>query len=171
MPNIDAVHYFIESIWPHIRSKLPDVTFRIVGSNIPEELIKHDGRDNIIVDGYVKDLDAYFNKIRITVAPLRYGAGIKGKVAVSLSHGVPCIATTIAAEGMNLIHGDNILVCDKATDMAESVVQLYQNPDLWNSLSENGIKFVNDNYSRELGDKIVSRILNMAIKKNNKTII
>jgi len=163
-PNADAVHYFVRDIWPRIRTRIPEARFRIVGSYPPESFMSYNGVDGVLVDGYVKDLDSLLEQTRLTVAPLRYGAGIKGKVAMSLSRGVPCIATSVAAEGMDLCNGENILVADGDAEFADAVVRLYQDEARWSSISRNGVAFVAEKYSREAGEKTVVTALELARK-------
>ena len=98
-PNVDAVEYLVKKIWPHIHKLLPSVKLRICGSDMPESFKKY-ASDSIIIQGYVPDLNALLSKTRLTLAPLRFGAGLKGKVASSIGVGVPVIGTSIAFEGM-----------------------------------------------------------------------
>lgn len=157
LPNIDAVKYFIKEVFPLVRKKLPDVIFRIVGSNIPgmvfkEEEVSELAREpGVEIAGFADELDDIFNQCRISVAPLRFGAGIKGKIGTSLSYGVPCVATPIAAEGMDLEHRKNILLGSNADDFAEEVVRLYTDEGLWNRVSSAGLVFMKEHYSFEKG--------------------
>ena len=145
-PNVDAVKYFISDIWPLIVENLPDCQFWIVGSNVPSEFYKLAG-EKIKVIGYVADLSKVFSECKLSIAPLRYGAGIKGKIITSLSYGVPCVATPIAAEGMSLTHEYNVMLGDTPTHFTESVVKLYTDSDLWDKVSENGLAYVKEKYS------------------------
>lgn len=151
-PNVDAVTYFAQNIWPMVHKVLPDVRFIIAGSNMPASFWNLNG-NNIVPIGYIEDLSNLFDNIRLSVAPLRYGAGIKGKIVSSLSFGVPCIATPIAAEGMGLEHGKEILIADTEIKFAEYVIKAYQDRELWYLLSNNGIKAVREKYSIESARK------------------
>lgn len=150
-PNIDAVLYFAEAIWPLIRRRDPDMVFKVVGSRVPAEIAALHGRDNIEVVGFVEDLSALFESIRILVAPIRYGAGLKGKVASALAHGVPVVATSCAAEGMALVDGEQVLVCDDPAQFAEAVLRVYDDEALWRKLSEGGQAFVEAVFSTRSG--------------------
>ena len=103
--------------------------------------------DHIIVDGFVPDLATSLGQCRVTVAPLRYGAGIKGKIASSLSYGIPCVATTLASEGMGLKEGDGVVVADTSAAFADTLVHLYTNRNYWHRISDGGLAFVRTNYS------------------------
>jgi GT2 family glycosyltransferase/glycosyltransferase involved in cell wall biosynthesis/SAM-dependent methyltransferase len=147
-PNTDAVLYFIREVWPVLQEQGYRDRFVIVGSNMPAE-IKSLGTDRIIARGYVEDLAEAFGSARVSVAPLRFGAGLKGKVASSLGYGVPCVTTPIGVEGSGLLNGVNILVGDTPRDLASHILRLYENRQLWTELSQNGLRFFRDNYSLE----------------------
>jgi glycosyltransferase involved in cell wall biosynthesis len=158
VPNVDAAVYFINEILPLINNNLPDVKFYAIGSNPPERLKKL-ASDKVVVTGYVDDLDSLIDKMRVSVAPLRYGAGIKGKVATTLSAGLPCVATAIAAEGMGLEDAENIILADTESDFANAVVDLYKDEGLWARVSLNGIYFAERMYGFGKGLRIIEEIL------------
>jgi len=165
LPNVDAVKFFTSSIWPLVVKKLPDCRFIIAGSNVPAEIQSLES-DSVIVRGFVPNLKELFDNVRISVAPLRYGAGMKGKVVSSLSYGVPVVATTIAAEGMSLSHGDNAMITDEVDDFADWLVQVYSSEELWTKLSDAGLVFAESNFSIEaVGPKIIT-MLNSLMKFN-----
>jgi glycosyltransferase involved in cell wall biosynthesis len=146
-PNVDAVKYFINEILPNIKQKIQNVKFFIIGSN-PTEEIKKLASDDVIVTGFVKDLQPFYDKYRVMVAPLRYGAGIKGKVTQSLTKGLPLITTPIGAEGMNLIDGEHCMISENPDEFAEKTIQVYNNEKLWSKLSKNGMDIAQE-YSAE----------------------
>lgn len=147
-PNIDAVLGFAAQVWPLIRARIPGCIFSIAGSNAPKAILNLAAPD-IEVLGFVEDLSALFASCRLTVAPLRYGAGIKGKVVTSLSYGVPCVASPAAVEGMGLTAGENVLVGATPREFADAVLRLYDDGVLWNALSERGVKFAREKFSME----------------------
>ena len=146
-PNVDAVLYFVQSIYPLIKLQLPDVKFYILGSKPPEEILDLANDSSIVVTGYIEDVAPHFNRCRLSVAPLRYGAGLKGKVLTSLSYGLPMVASSIACEGIGLDNEINILIADEPAEFAEKVVRLYADAALWNRLSTSGFDKVNRDYS------------------------
>ena len=156
-PNVDAVDYFVGEIFPAIRAQLPKARFLIVGSKAPERF-RHFNVDGIELIGYVKELGSLLDKCRLSVAPLRYGAGTKGKIYTSLSHGLPCVSTSIGAEGMNLVDEREVLVANGAAEFAEKVVRLYEDESLWNRLAANGYKFLETYASMDVGREIVAAI-------------
>jgi glycosyltransferase involved in cell wall biosynthesis len=153
-PNEDAVLYFVKEILPHIRKKLGEVRFFVVGSD-PSAAILALNSPDIIVTGYVKDVSPYFNNCRVFVSPLRYGAGMKGKIGQSMSYGLPVVTTTIGAEGIGLTDGENALVADGPEAIADAVVRLYTDEALWSSISRKAAEHIETNYSKAaLGKKI-----------------
>jgi O-antigen biosynthesis protein len=156
-PNVDAALYFAERVWPAICERLPGSRLAIVGADPPESVRRLAG-DRIGVLGHVSDLQALLERCRVTVAPLRFGAGQKGKVLSSLAHGVPCVMTSLAAEGMGIVQGENGLVADLPEPMAQAVIEVYSNPQLWLRLSEGGLGLVARRFSVESGTRLIGEI-------------
>jgi GT2 family glycosyltransferase/SAM-dependent methyltransferase len=146
-PNVDAVLYFVQSIYPLIKLELPDIKFYVLGSKPPDEILDLATDSSIVVTGYLEDVAPYFNRCRLSVAPLRYGAGLKGKVITSLSYGLPMVASTIACEGIGLEDETNILIADEPAEFAKKIIRLYTDATLWNRLSTAGFEKVNRDYS------------------------
>jgi glycosyltransferase involved in cell wall biosynthesis len=137
LPNVDAVQYFLTEIWPLVHAELPDCRFSIVGADLPADVALGlpAGAQYL---GHVQDLEAWLGALRLTVAPLRFGAGMKGKVVSSLAAGVPCVSTSIGVEGMSVVAGEDILVADTPEGIAGELVRAYRDPELWTMLSRNG---------------------------------
>lgn len=162
LPNVDAVIYFVSEVWPLVRAEIPDAVFYAAGSNPPQELLELDGKNNVVITGYIKDLQPHFERVRLSVAPIRYGAGIKGKVAMSMAYGVPVVATACAAEGMGLVNEQNVVIEDNAVEMARKIIELYRDESRWERLSEQSLAFVEDNYDSKLGRKRVAEMVGNA---------
>ncbi len=160
-PNVDAILRFVHDVWPEIRLALPSADLLILGAQITPEVSQLGGVDGVQALGYVEDLAALYNRTRLTVAPLRYGAGAKGKVASSLCHGVPVIASPIAAEGMDVEHGREILIARVKSEWVEHVHAAYSDPDLWQTLSQAGVATMRRNHSLTAGMTRLSRILDL----------
>jgi GT2 family glycosyltransferase len=158
MPNVDAVQFFVSEVMPLLRQRLPGVRFYAVGSNPPEE-IQQLASEDVIITGFIEDLNPLLDKMRISVAPLRYGAGIKGKIGTAMTTGLPVVATSLAAEGISLTDGENILVADGAESFASTVARLYDNEALWNKLSKAGLKFAGQAWGAEAAWGILANIL------------
>ena len=157
-PNIDAVQFFASEIMPLLRKQLPGVCFFAAGSNPTTEMKKLECED-VIITGFVEDLDSMLDKMRISVAPLRYGAGIKGKIGSAMAAGLPVVATSIAVEGMSLTDRKNIAVADSAKKIAATITNLYKDEVLWNRISDEGLKFSNQEWGAESAWKNLEDIL------------
>jgi GT2 family glycosyltransferase/glycosyltransferase involved in cell wall biosynthesis len=147
-PNIDAVLFFVEEIYPLVRDRLPDTRFYIIGDKAPPEIVAL-ASDRIVVAGLQRNVRSFFDSVRLSVAPLRFGAGIKGKINQSMAFGVPVVATSIAVEGMNLADHEHVLVADEPQDFARALIELYESEELWKQLSQNGISKTQELYSTD----------------------
>ena len=171
-PNVDAVHYFATEIMPLLRKQLPGIRFYAVGSKPPAD-IQALAAEDIIITGFVEDLTPFLDEMRISVAPLRYGAGIKGKIGTAMAVGLPVVATSLAAEGMSLNNCENILVADGAEDFASTIAKLYQDESLWNRISKNGPMFAEQAWGSEAAWNILAAIiadLGINVTRNTYTL-
>src|SRR5207244_13222451 len=147
-PNVDAVLFFVQSIYPLVRAHLPEAKFYIIGDKAPPEVIAL-ASDNIVVTGLQRDAAPFFDSVKLSVAPLRFGAGVKGKINQSMAFGVPVVATSLAVEGMELRDREDVLVADDRENFARALIELYKSEELWNRLSENGIEKTRVLYSAD----------------------
>ena len=145
-PNVDAVFFFLEQVFPLILEEVPDAHLNIVGPDPPEKIRALAG-ENVTVTGFVPDTQPYLDSATVSIAPLRYGAGMKGKVGEALSSGLPLVTTGIGAQGMPLVPGRDCFVADQPKDFSAAVVRIFSEPQLWQSLSENGRRFMEGNFS------------------------
>jgi glycosyltransferase involved in cell wall biosynthesis len=157
-PNVDAVKFFTQEIMPLIRQSLSGVRFYVVGSRPPLDVNELACEDIIITD-FIPDLTSFLNNVRISVAPLRYGAGIKGKIGGAMAVGLPVVATPIAAEGMSLTPGVNILIGEDPKAFANQIITLYQDENLWDSLSNNSLTFAERVWGAESAWNILANTL------------
>lgn len=149
-PNIDAISWFVDNIFPEVINKIPDIKLHIVGSNMPsylEDNLKK--RHGIIVDGFVDDdtLHKLLQQSRLFLAPLRYGAGVKGKIGQAIEYGLPVISTTIGAEGMNLIDGLSAGIGDSPKEFADKIIETYESEKIWKTIQINAKKVIEDDFS------------------------
>jgi glycosyltransferase involved in cell wall biosynthesis len=145
-PNVDAVRFLVQEIAPRIRAARPDVSLAIVGADMPEE-IRALERPGVRMMGHVPDLEALLSRWRVFVAPLRYGAGVKGKITQALSLGLPTVTTSLGAEGTGLRHGEEVLIADTPGAFAATAVGLYESPEQWERLSRAGQAVVGARFS------------------------
>ncbi|WP_102945342.1 glycosyltransferase [Stenotrophomonas sp. VV52] len=164
-PNVDAMHWFIGEVFAHIRAQLPDVQFHCIGADVPPALHALAAtQPGVQIHGFVPVVTPYMDEVRIAVAPLRFGAGVKGKVNLSMAHGQPVVATTCAVEGMHLRDGEDVLVADDADAFAAAVVRLYRDEALWQQLSCAGLRNVADHFSLEAARETVRQVFTQAAR-------
>jgi GT2 family glycosyltransferase/glycosyltransferase involved in cell wall biosynthesis len=154
-PNVDAVLWFADAILPLIQAQAPEIEFHVVGSKAPAQVQALGERPGIVFHGFVPDIAPFMDDCRLAVAPLRYGAGVKGKVNMSMSYGQPVIATPIAIEGMHAEAGVDVLVAETADDFAAAVLRAYRDPQLWQQLSERGLANVEQHFSFDAARRAV----------------
>ncbi|MCJ8012685.1 glycosyltransferase [Paenibacillus sp. KQZ6P-2] len=155
-PNFDGIMWFIKDVFPKIRNEIEDIKLFIVGSNPPEEL-KEMQSEQIVIAGYVSDqeLEEYYNRCRVVVVPLRFGAGVKGKVVEALNYQVPIVTTSIGAEGLENIK-DVLAVSDDKDHFATSVINLYLNEELWNASSKSSGGYIKKYFTIDAAKRILS---------------
>lgn len=148
-PNVDAVLWFVREIFPDLRARLPDVTLTIVGSHAPE-VITAIQEPGVVQRSYVSDeeLHALYESVRLTVAPLRYGGGVKGKVIESWQQSVPCVTTSVGVQGLPDLP-DQLPVADDVPTLQDWIYQLYTDEALWQSVSRAGYGYVQQYFTQE----------------------
>lgn len=144
-PNIDAVLWLVREILPRVKARLPGVRLEIVGNN-PPATVRALASEHVQVSGWVPDTKPHLDAARISVAPLRVGAGMKGKVGEALAHGLPVVTTPIGAEGMDLVDGREVLIAESADAFANAVVRLHQDRAMWERMAEAGRESVERRY-------------------------
>ncbi len=157
-PNVDAVLWFGAEVLPAIRRELPRATFHVLGSKTPEAVHALEG-EGVVVSGHVPEMERYLLGCRLSIAPLRYGAGIKGKVTQSLAWGLPCVMTAIAAEGIGLTHGTDALIAEEPGDFARCVIDAYRDRELWQRLSTAGRQRIHERFSPEVARAALGALL------------
>ena len=148
-PNADSVLWFASEIFPAIRRQIPDIQFYVVGSKVTDEIKELEQPGNgIIIKGFVSDeeLEAIYQQCRIVVVPLRYGAGVKGKVVEAIYNGAPIVTTSVGAEGIPEVE-KTLAVADGAEEFADAVVSLYRDPERLKTLSRETQKYIRTHFS------------------------
>lgn len=157
-PNVDGILWFCKNIFPKVLEKKPDIKLNIVGSKAPEKVMDLKS-DNINVLGFVSDeeLAILYKKCRVSVAPLRYGAGIKGKIIEAIANGIPVVTTTCGVEGIE--NDENfILVDDDCDKFAQKILTLYDDNNLIINNINKGFEFINKYYSVESAENFVKEL-------------
>jgi glycosyltransferase involved in cell wall biosynthesis len=157
LPNIDALIYLKNEIMPLVWEKDPEIKVVVIGSKPTLEVLNLNST-NFNVLGYVADLSPYFNSSRLFIAPLRYGAGIKGKIGQSMEFKLPLLTTDIGAEGFDFGDLKEYIVASDTNDFAQKISSIYYNENLWNKISNNSEKILKPFSSELLEKNIISLI-------------
>lgn len=145
MPNRDAARHFVADIWPQVQGRLPGTVVRFAGLPVPE--VEALAAPGVLVTGHVPDLAPLFARSRMAIAPLRFGAGIKGKVLEAMGYGLPVVMTPVAAEGTGAVDGEHALIAATPASFADGVVALYSDDALWLRLTQAGRRLVGERFS------------------------
>jgi len=150
-PNWNAVQYLKETIWPLIRKQMPEAILQIYGAYPSQKVVQlHQPKDGFYIMGRANDAQEVVRNSRVVLAPLRFGAGIKGKLVEAMQCGTPSVTTTIGAESMS---GDlpwNGFIADDAQVFADKAVELYQDKNLWLKAQENGFEIIEKRFLKSV---------------------
>jgi len=137
IPNVDAAICLATEVMPAVWRELGDVELTIVGSLPPAE-VQALASPLVDVAGWVEDLEPLLKRSRLMIAPLRFGAGVKGKITQCLAAGLPVVTSPVGAEGLDVRDGESILIGDDPSELAAQVVRAYRDDELWRRLSAAG---------------------------------
>ena len=159
-PNEDAVLFFMREVYPLVRKRLPNVCLDIIGDHASDAIKAYES-DDVRIAGYVPDVEPYLRNARVFIAPLRFGAGIKGKVGEAMAHGVPVVTTSIGAEGFGLTPGLDVMIGDDPASFAEAIARLYSDEELWERVAHNSRRRIEAHFTPE----VIAETINRSIKK------
>lgn len=148
-PNEDAILYFARNIWPQVKVQLPSANIAVVGEQPPEAVRQLNGPDFHVL-GHVLDLACLLRGADVSVAPLRWGGGIKGKVGEAMAHGLPVVTTSVGAEGFGLVSGQHAIIADDPDAFAEGIVRLVRDGKLYQSMRQAGHALVQKRFSPDI---------------------
>ena len=164
-PNVDAMRHFAADILPRLRPRVPDCTLYVIGSNMPDQ-VKQLEAPGLVPLGHIPVLADILHRVRCTVAPLRYGAGVKGKVFESFAHGLPCVMSEIAAEGLDLPDDLAWLVARSPEEFAEKMARVHADAELNQRLSDAGLAYIEARYSATALRSALSRAAGIERDRN-----
>jgi hypothetical protein len=148
-PNYDAVFYLKKTIWPLIHKAIPHAELHVYGAYVQQKAEQlHNPKDHFYINGFVEDVNIVMQNAKVCLAPLRFGAGLKGKLFDAMQNGTPCAMSAIAAEGMfgNML--DNGFVEDHLENFVEKTIELYMNNSLWYEKQANGFNILNTRFNK-----------------------
>lgn len=163
-PNVDAIQILMDILLPDIFNHLPGISVTIVGDSPPEPWASHPP-ERVRFTGFVPDLVPFYDQARLFVAPLRFGAGVKGKVLDSMAHGLPVVATRIAAEGIGATDSVHMAIGKTNTDFVQKLASLYTDKNTWVCMQNNGRSLVTENFSWEQARIVVQYLLKRSARQ------
>ncbi|MFC0604153.1 glycosyltransferase family 4 protein [Winogradskyella pulchriflava] len=175
-PNYDAVLQLKQNIWPLIRQKLPKAELHIYGAYESQKVLQlHNEKAGFLIKGFADDVNEVMKQARVCLAPLRFGAGLKGKLVDAMQNGTPCVMSGIAAEGMFDNMATNGFVEDNTQVFAEKAIEIYSNSDDWVNFQENGFKVINQRFNKlafrqDFSDRISHLINHLKTHRENNFI-
>lgn len=167
-PNADAVLYFYNEIWSKLKALVPDIKFYIVGQGPSPEIQSLGMHDGIVVTGKVDDVAPYIKGGRIFICPVRLGGGFRGKILEAMSAGRPVVSTSLGAEGIPAVNGENIIIADSEDGFAKGIFNLLSEESLFQKISTNARKLVEEKYAWEKGVEILEGVLEKMMEKPPK---
>jgi hypothetical protein len=148
-PNYNATVYLKSTIWPLIRKQLPKAELHIYGAYASEKVNQlHNENDRFLVKGFTNDVNEVMIKAKVCVAPIQFGAGLKGKLIDAMLNGTPIVTTTIGAEGMYGDLNPNGFIEDNPDEFANKAIELYNGNSLWERYQFNGFKIINERFNK-----------------------
>ncbi len=157
-PNSDAIRWLASEILPRLRQMLPAIQLHVLG-DMPAAASRELATPGLEFHGRVAELAPWLDSCLVALAPLRFGAGVKGKITMAMSYGVPVIATPVAVEGMQLTDGVDVLVAQTVDGFAEAVERLQRDEALWQTLSGHGLTNVQQHFSAAAAGATLARVL------------
>jgi len=159
-PNWDAVVHLKKNIWPRIRESLRQAELHIFGAYVsPKARQLHTPEEGFFIEGRAKDAMDVVVKARVCLAPLRFGAGLKGKLIEAMQAGTPNVTTTVGAEGMSGKLPWSGAIAEEPADIVEAAIELYTNKSAWREAQEHGIRIINDRFAGQpFGADLIERI-------------
>ena len=147
LPNVEAVKFLVDRVWPLLKKQVEDVQLWIVGNAPTEEVLSFQKQDpNIKVTGNIPDIRDAFKGAHVVAAPVFSGKGTRYKILEAMAAGTPVVATSIAVEGLGVKDGKHVLLADTAAAMTDKISRLLKNPNDRNLLSRRAKKFVTSQY-------------------------
>jgi glycosyltransferase involved in cell wall biosynthesis len=166
-PNVDGLLWFLDEVWPLVTEDIRRAGLDVVGHHVPDEIIRSAG-PGVNVRGWVPDIEPLLRSARVSIAPLRYGAGIKGKIGEAWSFGLPAVGTTIAMEAMLEPDSPAYLVGDTPVEFARQLERAYRDESLWRNASEAGLHLIEERASPALAAEQLRIVLEVAARADRR---
>ena len=147
-PNIFAAEYIVNEILPQLKKKYPTIRIALCGAN-PSPRVKQLQNENVVVTGWVENIEEYYAESRIFIAPMELGTGLQNKLLEAMAVKIPCVASPLASMPLNAVNQRDIMICSSTEEYVHTVETLLSQPQQYEFIAENGYKFVCENYNWE----------------------
>jgi len=162
-PNVDAVRWFSQNIFPLIKAQIPNVRFYVVGANPHKDIQRLGANENIITTGFVDSIHKYLARATVAVCPMRSGSGIQNKVLEAMASGTPVVATEYVLGGIQATPGEDIIMANEPAEFAHQVIELLNNPSLRQRVAVKARQLIEKKYTWEISVRQLERIYEAAI--------
>lgn len=171
-PNLDAVKYLKESIWPSIRAQLNTAELHVYGAYVSDKVMQYqDSKNGLYIKGFVDNVNAVMQKAKVCLSPLRFGAGLKGKFFDAMHNGTPFVTTKIGAEGIVDANENHAFVTDSVDEMVSHAVALYQDESMWQEQHQLGFGLLADKFNKTIHErKFLNQLEEALANKNNNRL-
>jgi hypothetical protein len=168
-PNYNSVIYLKDTIWPLIKKQLPKAELNIYGAYSPKKVIQlQNEEEGFLVKGFAEDVNTVMQNSKVCLVPLRFGAGLKGKLIDAMRNGTPCVTTSIGAEGLFGNMDSNGFIEDTPEAFADRAVELYTNKTLWKKKQQNGFQVLNKRFGKKISYEKLDTVIGEAEKQLRK---
>lgn len=168
-PNAHSIQWFSQYVLPQLAEEIPEIALNVVGINSSPGVASL-ASEHLILHGRVDNTDNFYTNARVFIAPTQFAAGIPLKIIEAASRGIPVVTTPLIAEQLGMVHGLNILVCRNPSEFAINTLRLYLDQGLWNSIRDNALQFISDEYSETKFIKDLSEAI-VTPSENNELIV
>jgi len=159
IPNVDAAVFLVNTIFPELKKKFPSLTLVICGAN-PVAKVRALARKDVLVTGWIDDISEYYAKSKIFVAPMQLGTGLQNKLLEAMASGLPCVTSSLAGKPLeNVQQAKEIMICNTLMGYVDAISILLTNNSIYQELSQNGQRFVKENYNWKTITKKLEKIL------------
>ncbi len=158
-PNVDAVLYFHEEIWPLLKKNISQLKFYVVGQGPPPEIMRLAQDKSIVVTGTVDDVTPYLRRGQVFICPVRLGGGFRGKILEAMALGRPVVSTRLGAEGIPASCGENIILADTPDEFVKGITDLIGDTQLYQRIQQNARKLMEDRYAWDKGVARLEKVL------------
>lgn len=167
-PNVDAMLWFCQEVWPALRREIPDVELLIVGRDPAPQIRNLDGSNGVIVTGMVDDVRPFYAQASVFIVPLRSGGGTRLKILEALAMGMPVVTTSLGCEGLEVVNGRDLLVVDEQNEFVRKIFELLQSPTRRIELGKCGRRLVVEKYSWESSCRCMQKAYEYAVEGHVK---